>query len=35
MDGGCSCAVEGGGVRRVRAGGHSAVGWRHGGHLPL
>lgn len=32
---GCSCAVEGGGVRWVRAGGHSTVGWRHRDHLPL
>lgn len=35
MNYGCSCAVQSGGVRRVRAGGHSAVGWRHRGHLPL
>lgn len=35
MNCGHSCAVQGGGVRRVRAGRHSAVGWRHGGHLPL
>lgn len=27
--------VKGGGVRRVRAGGHSAVGRGHRGHLPL
>lgn len=35
MNCGCPCAVQGGGVRRMRAGGHSAVGRRHGGHLPL
>lgn len=35
VDEGCSWAVEGAGVRRVRAGGHGAVGGGHRGHLPL
>lgn len=33
-DGGC-CAVQGGGVSRVRAGQHSAVGRGYWGYLPL
>lgn len=35
VNSGWSCAVQGGGVRRVRAGGQGAVGRRHRGHLPL